>query len=376
MVSPTKRHSTKKYETRGASFHSFPPFSCAPSGQQIVIQVTGVLLINLGTPAAPSTGAVRRYLREFLSDPRVIDIAAPLRWLLLNAIILPIRPRKSAAAYRKVWRGDGAEGSPLLHFSRLQAAALQRALPQHKVVLAMRYGEPSLPQGLAELTDAGVDEIVVVPLYPQYASASTGSSLAKLFALAGEKVVVPRLRVVPDFFDETGFITAFAAVASPLLNSFKPDHVLLSYHGLPERQVRASDATGQYCLASSDCCDRIGSANAHCYRAQCFATSRALTARLGLSRVSTSFQSRLGRTPWIKPYSDVVLKELATSGVKKLAVLCPSFVADCLETLEEVAMRGAHDFKAAGGQELLLVPSLNDHPRWIEALAHMVSRAP
>jgi len=336
--------------------------------------MTGVLLINLGTPASPHTGPVRRYLREFLSDPRVIDIPAPLRWLLLNAIILPTRPRKSAAAYRKVWLQDGPEGSPLLHFSRAQAKALQAVLPKHKVVLAMRYGEPSLARGLAELK--GVDEIVVVPLYPQYASASTGSSLERLFELAGGATVVPRLRVLPDFYDDTGFITAFAAVASPLLASFKPDHVLLSYHGLPERQVKASDATGAHCLASETCCDRIGDANRHCYRAQCYATSRALMARLGLTNVSTSFQSRLGRTPWIKPYSDLVLKDLAARGVKKLAVLCPSFVADCLETLEEVAIRGAEDFKAAGGEELLLVPSLNDHPRWIEALAHMVSRAP
>lgn len=338
--------------------------------------MTGILLINLGTPTAPQTGPVRKYLREFLSDPRVIDIAAPLRWLLVNAVILPTRPSKSAAAYRKVWRGDGAEGSPLLYFSRLQAAALQKALPQHKVVLAMRYGHPSLAQALAELQSSGVDEIIVMPLYPQYASASTGSSVEKLFSLAGTKAVVPRLRVLPEFYDDMGFITAFAAVASPLLASFKPDHVLLSYHGLPERQVKASDPTGKHCLASAECCDRIVPANAHCYRAQCFATSRALTARLGLTSVSTSFQSRLGRTPWIKPYSDIVLKELAARGVKRLAVLSPSFVADCLETLEEIAMRGAEDFKAAGGEELLLVPSLNDHPRWIEALAHMVTRAP
>jgi ferrochelatase len=336
--------------------------------------MTGVLLINLGTPSEPSTRAVRRYLREFLSDPRVIDIPTPLRWLLLNAIILPTRPRKSAAAYRKVWRDD--EGSPLAHFSRLQEHALQVALPQHKVLLAMRYGEPSLAGALAQFARAGIDDIVVVPLYPQYASASTGSSLEKLFDLVAPQVAVPRLRVLPEFYDDSGFITAFAAVASPLLAEFKPDHVLLSYHGLPERQVKATDATGSHCLATADCCDRIVPANRRCYRAQCYATSRAIAARLGLANVSTSFQSRLGRTPWIKPYSDLVLRELAARGVKRLAVLCPSFVADCLETLEEVAIRGAEDFKAAGGERLLLVPSLNDHPRWIEALAHMVTRAP
>ncbi len=330
--------------------------------------------MNLGTPDEPTPSAVRRYLREFLSDPRVIDIAAPLRWLLLNAVILPTRPRRSAEAYEKVWSDD--EGSPLMRFSKAQADALQAAMPGTRVVLAMRYGSPSLKDALAALKRDAIDDITVVPLYPQYASASTGSTIERAFKLTEKQAAPPYLRVVPEFYDDAGFITAFAAIASPLFAEFKPDFVLFSYHGLPERQVRACDDSGLHCLASATCCDHIVAENRRCYRAQCFATTRALCARLGLQNTMTSFQSRLGRTKWIEPYTDIVLTELAGRGIKRLAVFCPSFVADCLETLEEIQLRGKDAFKQAGGEDLLLVPSLNAHPRWIEALVHMIRRAP
>lgn len=331
----------------------------------------GVLLINLGTPDAPRAREVRRYLREFLSDPRVLDIAAPLRWLLLNLIILPFRPARSAAAYRAVWR---PEGSPLLHYGRRLTEAVRAALPDCEVELAMRYGKPGLRAGLVALRDRGCERIVAVPLYPQYAASSTGSTIEALYRAASEPWNTPFLSIVPPFFDHPAFIDAFAQVGAPVLQEFRPDHVLFSFHGLPERHVRKSDPTGLHCLTAPACCDAIGRANHACYRAHCFATASALRDRLGLAREQTtvSFQSRLGRTVWVRPYTDEVIPELARSGVKRLAVFCPAFVADCLETLEEIGMRADEQFRAAGGEALQLVPSLNDHPAWVQALRVLI----
>jgi ferrochelatase len=335
---------------------------------------TGILLINLGSPEAPTAAAVRPYLREFLSDPRVIDIPAPLRWLLLNAVILPFRPAKSAEAYRQVWT---PEGSPLLAHSRAFAARLAEELGDaYKVVLAMRYGTPSLASAVEELTREPLTDLVVFPLYPQYASASTGSSLEEALRLIAPLNNVPALRVVAPFHDDPGYLDAMVDNAAPLLRDFRPDHILFSYHGLPERQIRKSEGAPGHCLAADDsCCASITARNAFCYRAQSFATTRALVERLGVdaSKTSTSFQSRLGRTPWIKPYTDVVLEDLAKAGVKRLAVFSPSFVADCLETLEEMALRGAESFKKAGGEDLILIPALNATTPWVRAAAALAA---
>ncbi len=334
----------------------------------------GVLLLNLGTPEAPTSPAVRRYLREFLSDPRVIDIHPVARTLLLELVILPTRPRKSAAAYAKVWT---AEGSPLLVHSRALEARVRQALgPGHLVELAMRYGRPSIPEALARLRAGGASRLLVAPLYPQYSSAATGSSLEAVFAELARQAVVPPVSVLPPFFDDPGFISAFAAVGAPVLARQRPDHVLFSFHGLPERHVKAADHSGQHCLRSAGCCDSIVEANRDCYRAQCFATARALAARLELAAGSWSvcFQSRLGRTPWIKPYTDLRLDELAREGKKRLCVFCPAFVADCLETLEEIGLRAREQFVAAGGEELTLVPSLNATDAWVEALTTLLRR--
>jgi ferrochelatase len=334
---------------------------------------TGLLLINLGTPDAPTTPAVRRYLREFLSDPRVIDINAIGRALLLNLIILPFRPAKSAHAYRAIW--DDRRGSPLLAFSKDLAAGVQQKLGERwRVELAMRYGNPSLASGLEALRSAGVDRVVVLPLYPQYAASSTATSVARVMELAGARWDVLPLDVVPAFYADDGFISAFAAVARPVLDDTRPDHVLFSFHGLPERQIQKSDPSGAHCLRSATCCDAITTANQGCYRAQCYATARALASRLGVTDYTVCFQSRLGRTPWITPHTDVVLDELAKAGKKRLAVLCPAFVADCLETLEEIGIRARAQFKAAGGDELTLVPSLNATPAWIDAVCAMAER--
>ena len=335
----------------------------------------GFLLLNLGTPDAPTPAAVRRYLREFLSDPRVIDIHPVARKLLLELVILPLRPRKSAAAYAKVW---GVEGSPLLTLSRELTEKVRAAMgPDHLVELAMRYGSPSIPEALDRLRQAGATRLVVAPLYPQYSSSATGSSLEAVFGELARHHVVTPVSVLPAFYEDPGFLGAFAAVGAPVLARERPDHVLFSFHGLPERHVKAADHSGRHCLQSAGCCDAIGPANRDCYRAQCHATARGLAARLGLAPGTWSicFQSRLGRTPWIKPYTDVVLDELAKAGKKRLCVLCPAFVADCLETLEEIGMRAQEQFVAAGGENLTLVPSLNASPAWVEALAALLRRA-
>jgi ferrochelatase len=332
---------------------------------------TGVLLSNLGTPDDPSPAAVRRYLKEFLSDPRVLDIGAIARWALLNLVVLPSRPAKSAAAYAQVW---SEAGSPLLVHGRALQAAVQARLGDDFVVeLGMRYGQPSIAGALDRLRVAGADRIVFFPLYPQYASSSTGSSIEELYRIAGARWVTPSIASVPPFYDEGGFIRAFAEVGRPVIERERPDHVLFSYHGLPERQVQKTDDTGAHCLRSATCCEAIVAANRNCYRAQCFATTRALVAALSLTLPhSVTFQSRLGRTPWIKPYTDVVLPELAKKGVRRVVVFCPAFVADCLETLEEIGIRARRDWLAVGGEALTLVPSLNATPAWVDAVVALV----
>jgi protoporphyrin/coproporphyrin ferrochelatase len=332
----------------------------------------GVLLVNLGTPDAPETGAVRRYLREFLGDPRVLDIGPAARAVLLHGIILPVRPARSAAAYRKVWM---PKGSPLLVHGRALTERLRDALgPEWTVELGMRYGRPSLAEALAALRSQGVRELTVVPLYPQYASSSTGSTLEEVYRLVGAAWNVEALRVLPPFYAHPAFLDAFATVGRPVLAEARPEHVLFSFHGLPERQVRKSDPTGAHCLSKETCCQEQVAANRWCYRAQCFFTAQALADRLGLEkgRWTVTFQSRLGRTPWIKPYTDLVIPELARSGVKRLAVFCPAFVADCLETLEEIGIRARDQFLGLGGQALTLVPSLNAHPAWVRGLVQML----
>ena len=336
---------------------------------------TGVLLLNLGTPRSPRPRDVRRYLREFLSDPRVIDLPAVPRWLLVQLVIAPFRPRRASAAYEKIW---GPEGSPLRVHGRALCAGVEKQLGEgYSVALAMRYGEPSIPSALEQLVTADVDRILALPLFPQWAESSTGSALARLEAAAQALPHAPPVESLPAFFDDPGFLAAFAEVARPVLAESGPDHVLFSYHGLPERQIRAADPSGSHCLSHDACCANPGGSLSRCYRAQCHATSAGLARALGLGPAehSTSFQSRLGRTPWIRPYTDHVLPELAARGVRRLAVLCPSFVADCLETLEEIGIRGRDQWQGLGGERLMLVPCPNAHPRWIEAVAAMVRRS-
>jgi ferrochelatase len=301
----------------------------------------------------------------------VLDIGPIARKALLELVILPRRPAQSAAAYRKIWTD---EGSPLLVHGRALRAAVAERLPEHRVELAMRYGKPSLDSGMSALREAGCSRIVVFPLYPQYASSSTGSTVEKIYAIAAQTDPRPELAVVPPFYGAAGFIDAFASVGEPVLRELEPDHVLMSFHGLPERHLRKADPAGVHCLQSESCCARVEWINHDCYRAQCFATARALAAKLHLreDRYTVCFQSRLGRTPWIRPFTDEVLVELPRKGVKKLAVFCPAFVADCLETLEEIGIRAKQDFGSAGGEQLRLVPSLNAEPAWVDAVVGLL----
>jgi ferrochelatase len=335
----------------------------------------GLLLINLGTPQAPTTRAVRRYLREFLSDPRVIDIHPLGRWLLLNLVILPRRPRASAAAYQKIWT---KQGSPLLVHSMELARQVARELEgEMEVELGMRYSEPSLLSALDRLRQKGVRELIALPLYPQRAASSTGSSVARLYELLKQSWDPLPVKIAPPFFADPNFLDCFAQVARPVIDSSQADHVLFSFHGLPERQVKKSDPSGKHCLGMADCCEQLGPLNLECYRAQCFFTAQSLAERLELTpdRYSVSFQSRLGRTPWIKPYTDMLLLQLAGRGIKQVVVICPSFVADCLETLEEIGIRGRQSFLGAGGKELALVPSLNALPGWRDTVVKLARRS-
>jgi len=336
--------------------------------------VKGLLLINLGTPDEPTPKAVRRYLREFLSDPNVIDISALGRFLLLNLVILPFRPKKSAQAYQKIW--DETHGSPLLHNSLKLAEAVSKRLEgTWQVEFGMRYGNPSLQAAMERLRDGGVDEVVILPLYPQYATSSTASSIQAVQRLWKELGEPYRLEFIEDFYRDPGFIRALKATSEAYVQTGEGHHVLFSCHGLPVRQVAATATEPGLCCEADDCCNTIQDINKRCYRAQCLATSRLLATALGLeeSDWSMSFQSRLGRTPWIQPFTGEHIPQLVEDGVRHLHVICHSFTADCLETLEEIGIRAQEDFQAAGGETLTLAPCVNDHPTWVEGIADLAA---
>ncbi|MEN8115129.1 MAG: ferrochelatase [Actinomycetota bacterium] len=335
----------------------------------------GVLLIQLGTPDSPSVKDVRRYLREFLSDPFVMDIPAPARTLLLNGVILPFRPRKSAEAYEKIWTEDG---SPLLlHTEALRVGVQRRLGDGYRVAAGMRYGSPSLQSAIEELVAAGCSRVILLPLFPQYAAASTGSALAAARRVIAGRADIVETATVEWFYNVPGFVDAVAQSAEAMINEFRPDHVLFSYHGLPEQQVRKADPSEQWCLRSSGCCDRITDENRSCYRAQSYATTRSLARALGLEegRYSTAFQSRLAGQKWIEPYTDHELTALYRRGVRRLAVLTPSFTADCLETVEEIGIRGRDQWLELGGKDMLVVPCLNADAAWTTTVADIVRAA-
>jgi ferrochelatase len=328
-----------------------------------------VLLVNLGSPDSTTVADVREYLAEFLMDGRVLDAFWPARWCIVHLGILPSRPAQASAAYEKIWT---PEGSPLVATSRKVREALQERAGV-RVELAMRYRNPSIPAAIRALRDEGVKEVLLIPLFPHYAMSSYETAVERVREVMGEIAPDMALRVVPPYYDHPDYIRAMTANLSGYLKQ-DYDHLLFSFHGIPERHLRKSDPTGSHCLRRPDCCGEGCPVMGTCYRAECFKTAEeiARAASIPQEKRSIAFQSRLGREPWLKPYTDHVLVELAGAGVRKLVVICPSFVADCLETLEEIGIRGRESFRAAGGAELTLVPCLNTHPLWIAALANMV----
>ena len=333
---------------------------------------TGILLINLGTPDSPSTRDVRIYLRELLSCERVIDINPVARWFVLNLLILPFRPRKSAKAYKKIWMD---EGSPLLVFSEKLKTALLEQFAGKDIPLefGMQCRKPSLQNAIAKLRGQNCDQIIVLPLYPQYASSSYGAAIEDLYKAILNDWNIPHLRIIPPFFSDSRFIDAWAKIGLPYIEK-KPDHVLFSFHGLPLRHLKKSDYTGKWCKNDYSCCKELINENRNCYSAQCYYTAKLIAKSLKIEeeKWSVSFQSRLGRDEWVKPYTEPHLKELAERGMKRVIVFCPSFVADCLETIEEIGISAAEHFKEYGGEELKLVPSLNNHPEWVLALTSII----
>ena len=335
---------------------------------------TAVLLVNLGSPDSPSVFDVRRYLKEFLSDPLVMDRSRLVQQFVLHAFILPFRPQKTSEAYRSIWT---TEGSPLVATSRRVQTLLQEKI-KDRVFLAMRYGNPSIPQTIQEIIRHGCDELLLFPLYPHYALSSYETVVrevrkALVFSCIPSNTPVPILEILPPFYKDPDYIRALVECSRPDLDRGF-DHLLFSYHGLPERHLRLADPTGSHCLAAGDCCTTPHPAHATCYRAQCLQTTAAFVRAAGIpeGKYSVSYQSRLGRDPWIQPYTDLEIPKLAARGVRRLLVICPAFVTDCLETLEEIAIEGKALFLSSGGLEFHYVPCLNERTDWMHALSDIV----
>lgn len=330
-----------------------------------------VLLVNLGSPDSPSVGDVRRYLREFLGDKRVLDMPAPLRWLLLEGIILRTRPKRSAHAYASIWT---PEGSPLVVTSRKVQAKLGAAIGRDTpVYLAMRYGRPSIGEVVSRIAADGIGEVLLFPQYPHFAMSSWETVTARVDEEVRRRAPNLRVSCVRPFYADADYIEALHTVAAPWFAE-PHDHVLFSFHGLPVRHLRKADVSGSHCMKVADCCSVPSPAHKTCYRAQCLATARSLAQRANLApgRHSFSFQSRLAGEPWLEPFSDHEFVRLPAAGVKRLLVICPSFVADCLETLEEVSLSGKKSFLDSGGESFRQIPCLNDSQAYVDFLAGRV----
>jgi protoporphyrin/coproporphyrin ferrochelatase len=331
----------------------------------------GVLLVNLGTPDSTKTSDVRRYLREFLMDGRVIDIPGIPRWMLVNLIIAPLRGPKSAGEYRKLWTD---RGSPLLFHTQDLKDKLVQKLDSDKylVSIAMRYQNPSIEKGLQELMNAKVKKIIVVPLFPQYASATNGSVIDKVMEISRTWQIIPEISFISNFLEHPLFVEAWAELGRDMMDKFDYEKFVFSYHGLPERQIRKG-SVDSYCKLGS-CCNKYGPKNQFCYRAQCFQTTRLVAEKLGIpeEKTLTCFQSRLGKDPWIQPYTEDVIHDLAKEGVKKVLVFSPAFVADCLETTIEVGQEYKEEFEELGGEKWDLVPSLNSRDTWVDCVKDLV----
>ncbi|RZJ72025.1 ferrochelatase [Flavobacterium sp.] len=331
----------------------------------------GVLLVNLGSPESPTPKDVKPYLDEFLMDKYVIDVPFLLRALLVRGIILRKRPEASAHAYSQIWTEDG---SPLIVISKKfhEKVKTKTELP---VALSMRYGKPNIESGLQKLADQGVTDVLLFPLYPQYAMASTKTIEVLAEEIRKKKFPAMTITEVPAFYNRPDYIKNLSDLIKKNLENFEYDHLLFSYHGIPERHIRKTDITKSHCKIDSKCCVTPSPAHKFCYRHQCYETTRLVVEQLGIpaDKYSLTFQSRLAGDKWLEPYTDVEINKMPNAGIKKLAVVTPAFVADCLETLEEIAMRANEDFKTHGGEDFLAIPCLNDGEEWSQTAANWIN---
>lgn len=330
----------------------------------------GILLVNLGSPDSPTPKDVKKYLGEFLMDERVIDIPYLARTALVKGIILKTRPKQSAAAYKKIW---WEEGSPLIVLSKRLQSAIQNEV-SIPVALGMRYGSMTIKKGLQELVDKGVDEVLLFPLYPQFAMATTETILVLAEEIRSEYFPNIKIESVPAFFNKPDYIEVLSNSISRHLNGKTYEHLLFSYHGVPERHIKKSDITQSHCKIDGTCCVTPSKAHEFCYRHQCLEVTRLVAERLQLDEgsYSTSFQSRLGFDPWLQPYTDRTIERLGKNGIKNMAIVTPAFVSDCLETLEEIAMEGQEIFHEMGGHGFITIPCLNDDKEWVQLLSKWI----
>lgn len=328
-----------------------------------------VLLVNLGSPDSTDVKDVRRYLKQFLMDPRVLDSHKFVRWCVVNFLILPSRPKQTAEAYSRIWT---KEGSPLILSSKKLQETLAQATNMY-VELAMSYGQPSIPDAIDRLKNKNVEELFIIPLYPHYAMSSYETAIVAIMEEIHKKAPKIKTTTLQPFYQDSEYIAALVESAKSYLNE-DFDHLLFSFHGLPERHLRKSDPSHSHCLTVPDCCNTCNPAHATCYKHQCLQTVKSFVQKANLpeEKYSVSFQSRLGRDPWLEPYTDKQIIQFAQKGIKKLLVICPAFVADCLETLEEIAMAGKESFIEAGGEYFEQIPCLNLHPSWIQFLVNKV----
>ncbi|SDB62602.1 ferrochelatase [Flavobacteriaceae bacterium MAR_2010_188] len=331
----------------------------------------GILMVNLGSPDSPDPKDVKKYLGEFLMDERVIDVPLWARTLLVKGIILNTRPKASAAAYQKIW---WEKGSPLIVISERLKSKVEEKV-DFPVALAMRYGSMTMKKGLQNLVDQGVDEVFIIPLYPQFAMATTETILVLAEEIKKEHFPNLKLYDLPAFYNRPEYIEVLSKSINEHLKGKQFDHILFSYHGVPERHIRKSDITNSHCQIDGSCCKTASKAHQYCYRHQCFEVTRLVGEKLQLKEgsFSTSFQSRLGFDPWLQPYTDRTIERLGKQGIKKMAIITPAFVSDCLETLEEIAMEGEEIFHEMGGKEFTTVPCLNDRDDWAQLLANWIN---
>ncbi len=335
---------------------------------------TAILLMNLGSPESPTTKDLKPYLTEFLMDKRVIDVNALLRTFLVKGIIVPFRSPKSAEKYKTIWT---KEGSPLVVLTRQVTALVQQQVTE-PVYYCMRYGNPTTESVLAKIhaENADLQNIVVLPMYPHYAMSSYETGAVQVTEIHAAKKYASQLLIVPAFYNDPSYIHALSTSMKPFLEK-EYDHVLFSYHGIPERHVKKTDCTKSHCLKTADCCNVPSAAHDFCYRHQVIETSDLVANELGIAKnkYSFSFQSRLGRDEWLKPYTVKQLEDFPKQGIKKLVIACPAFVSDCLETLEEIAEEGKEIFMKAGGESFTLVPCLNTNPLWIKTIVELCNKA-